>query len=146
MMIPVLAVLIILFSPFVSIAEDTMKGYVQVTLEYRPLFPGKLQVLDGVCRQSRGIECAKASIKAGSETCRQKILPAECQEARALLDTSLCMEGLIYENRTSRGEKILLNLCASDAGYGNMYVREVDKGVAWTNYFLLNDGQTVSFP
>jgi len=145
-MTPLLAILIFLFIPFVGLAEDAASGYVQITLEYKSMFPGKIQVLDGVCRQSRSIECAKASIKVYGETCKQKPVPAECKEAKALLDTSFCIEGLIYENRITRGEKISLNLCASDAGLGNMFVRDVDKGSVWTNYFLLNDGQTVSYP
>jgi hypothetical protein len=80
------------------------------------------------------------------ETCRQRPLPAECREASALLDTSFCIEGLIYENRSNRGEKIPLKLCASDAGFGNMFVRDIDKGYIWTNYVLLSDGQAVSYP
>jgi len=141
-----LAILMILLSPCMSSAEDTMKGYVQVTLEYRSMFPGQIQILDGVCKRSRSIECVQASIKVNGETCRNKPVPAECKDAKALLDTSFCIEALIYENRISRGEKIPLNLCASDAGFGNMFVRDIDKGSVWTNYFLLNDGQTVSFP
>ncbi len=143
---PVLFILIILFLPFVSIAENAASGYVRVTLEYKSMFPGTIQVLDGVCRQSRSIECAKAGIKVNGETCRQKNLSAECKEAKALLDTSFCMEGLVYENRLSRGEKIQVDLCASEGGYGDMLVRDISKGSAWTNYFLLTDGQTVSFP
>jgi hypothetical protein len=145
-MIPVLVILIILISPVMSFAEDATSGYVQVTLEYKSMFPGKIQVVDGVCRQSRSIDCAMASIKVNGETCKRKNMSAECKEARALLDTSFCIEGLIYENRTSRGEKILLNLCTSDAGFGNMLVRDVDKGSVWTTYFLLNEGQAVSYP
>ena len=142
----VLSILMILFSPFMSSAEDTMKGYVQVTLEYKSMFTGKIQILDEVCRQSRSIECAQASIKVNGESCRNKPAPLECQDAQTLLNTSFCIEGLIYENRIVPGVKILLNLCASDAGYGNMSVRDIYKGIIWTNYSLLNDGQAVSFP
>ncbi len=145
-LIPILAILFILMSPFASAAEETLSGYIQITLEYKPLFSGKVQVLDGVCKGSRSIECAKASIKVNGETCRQNPLPAECEEAKALLDTSFCIEGLIYENRSSRGEKIPLKICTSDTGFGNIFVREIDKGSIWTNYVLLNDGQTVCYP
>jgi len=145
-MTSLLVILMIVFLPFVSSAEDATSGYVKVTLEYKSMFAGKIQVLDGVCKQSRSVECAKASIKVYGESCKQKPVSAECIEAKALLDTSFCMEGLIYENRVGRGDKISLNLCASDAGYGNMFVRDVDKGSVWTNYLLLNDGQTVSYP
>jgi len=145
-MTPLLTILIILFVPFTGIAEDATSGYVKVTLEYKSMFPGKIQVLDGVCKQSRSIECAKAGIKVYGDSCKQKPVSAECIEAKALLDTSFCIEGLIYENRATRGDKVSLNLCSSDAGYGNMLVRDVDKGSVWTNYFLLNNGQTVSYP
>jgi len=145
-MIPVLAILIILCSPFVCIAEDTTSGYVQITLEYKSLFPGTIQVLDGVCRQSRSIECAEAGIKLTSDTCKQKPLSDKCKEARALLNTSFCLEGLIHESRISPGKKIQLDLCVSDAGYGNMFVKDVYKDSSWTNYFLLKNGQTVSYP
>ncbi len=145
-MTPFLAILIILLSPIVSIAEDAPSGYVRVTLEYKSMFPGKIQVVDGVCKQSRSIECAMASIKVNGETCGKKRHSSECDDAKALLDTSFCKEGLIYENRVGPGLKISLELCVSDAGFGNMYVRNLDSGSIWTNYFLLSDGQSVSFP
>jgi len=145
-MTSILVVLIILFSPFVSIAEDSMDGFLRVTLEYKAMSPGTIQVVDGVCRYSRSIECAEASIKVSGETCRQKPMLAKCREAKALLDTSFCIEGLIYESRISPGKKIQLDLCVSDTGYGNMFVKDKDNDSSWTNYSLLNDGQSVSFP
>ena len=145
-MISILSILLILFSPFVCIAEDSAGGYVQITLEYKSMFPGTIQVLDGVCRHSRSIECAEASIKATGDACKQKPTAAKCKEAEALLKTSFCLEGLIYEGRIGPGEKIQLDLCTSDAGYGNMYVKDAYKGGSWTNYFLLSNGQTVSYP
>ena len=145
-MTPLLVVLIILFSPITGIAEDSPDGFVRVTLEYKSMFHGNIQVLDGVCRHSRGIECAEAGIKVNGETCKRKPMSAKCKEAKALLNTSFCLEGLIYEDRISPGKKIQLDLCASDAGYGNMFVKDVDKDGSWTNYPLLNNGQTVSYP
>lgn len=145
-MTSVLAMLMILLFPFAANAGDGKNGYVRVTLEYKSMFQGKIQVVDGVCRQSRSIECAKASIKLNSDTCRQKTAIAECKEAKALLDTSFCVEGLVYENRVTQGEKIPLSICASEAGFGELLVRDVDKGGIWTNYVLLSDGQPVSYP
>ena len=145
-MTSLLVILMVLFSPFAGMAQDAPGGYVQVTLEYKSLFPGTIQVVDGVCSQTRSIDCAKAGIRVNSERCRKKNAPDECKEAKALLGTSFCMEGLIFEGRAVPGEKIRLNLCVSDAGFGNMTVRDVAKGPAWTNYTLLNDGQSVSFP
>lgn len=141
-----LVVLVVLFSPFVSIAGDSTDGYVRVTLEYKAMSPGTIQVVDGVCRRSRSIECAEASIKVNGDTCRQKPDLDKCKEARTLLATSFCVEGLIFEDRVVPGDKIQLKLCASDMGYGNMYVKDLYKESIWTNYFLLNDGSSVSYP
>lgn len=142
----VLVFLIILFTPVLSIAEDSTDGFIRVTLEIKSMSPGNIQVLDGVCRRSKNIECAEAGIRINGETCKQKPMLDKCKEARALLNTSFCLKGLIYENRITPGNKIQLDLCASDAGYGNMFVKDVDKDSSWTNYSLLNDGQTVSYP
>jgi hypothetical protein len=145
-MTAVFSLLMILLAPLAGIAQDGSSGYVRVTIEYKSMFPGKIQVLDQVCRDSRSIDCAKASIKTGSEECQKKPLRAECKEARALLDTSFCIEGLIYENRIAREDKVAVSLCASEAGFGTMSIRDISKNEIWTNYFLLSDGQTVSFP
>ena len=83
------ALLMVLVFPFAVSAGDAKSGYVRVTLEYKSMFPGKLQAVDGVCRQTRSVECAKASIKLNGETCGQKTMIAECKEAKALLDTSI---------------------------------------------------------
>ena len=139
-------VLLILLAPCAAVAGDDTTGYVGVTVEYTSMFPGKLQVLDNVCRDSRDIECAKASIKLQSETCQRKPQPDECKQARSLLETSFCMEGLVHEGRVSRDAKIDVQLCISEGGFGNMSVRDVEKGIVWTRYDLLRNGQSITYP
>lgn len=136
---------LLLFPGFAGAGNDAA-GYVRVTVEYTSMFPGKLQVLDNVCRESRSIECAKASIKIQSEPCRQNPQQTECKEAQSLLDTSFCTEGLVHEGRISPGGKVSVRLCVSEGGFGNMSVRDIKKGSVWTSYVLLSDGQTITYP
>ncbi len=143
----IFALLVILF-PIASIAQEaaSRSGHVRVILEYKSMFPGKIQVIDKVCNRIKNIECTKANIKIYSESCQKEPAPSECKEAKDLLDTSFCMDGLVYEGSMNNGEKIKVDLCTSAGGYGNMSVRDIDKGNTWTNYSLLSDGQTLSYP
>lgn len=149
-MLKFLFAFVIILSPLAGIAQEASgaggSGYVRVVLEFKSMFPGTVQVLDKVCKDTRNVECAKASIKANGEACQQNPGLSECKEAKDLLDTSFCMEGFVYEGRISSGEKISVDLCMSAGGYGNMSVRDVAKGPIWTNYSLLSDGQTISYP
>ncbi len=150
-MINVLFALLIVLAPLAGVAQEATRsgggrGYVRVVLEYKSMFPGKIQVLDGVCKDTRNIDCAKASIKANSESCQQKTAPSECKEARELLDTTFCMEGLVYEGRLDSGGRVTVDLCTSETGYGNMYVRNISNGATWTNYSLLVDGKILTYP
>jgi hypothetical protein len=56
------------------------------------------------------------------------------------------VDGLIFENRVGIGEKIKVSLCPSSAGFGNVSVRDIKNGLIWTNYPLLKNGDTVSYP
>lgn len=145
-MIFLLSALIIMLSPHTLLAQSGTSGYIQVTLEYTSMFPGKLQVVDMTCKQPRSVECAKANITLQREACQQQPVPVECNEARTLLDTSFCIEGLVHDGRISQGEKIIVRLCKSASGYGNLSMRNAEKGERWTNHLLLNDGQIITYP
>jgi hypothetical protein len=142
-----LILLILAILPVPGIAQDEIdRGYVEVTIEYRSIFPGNLQVKDTVCRPSKSIDCEKAGIKAKSDVCQQKPSLSECKEAKALLDSSFCVDGLIFDSRVGSGEKIKVSLCTSKGGFGNVSVRDSKNGQTWTNYPLLKNNDTVSFP
>jgi hypothetical protein len=144
---PLLMLLTLAVLPITTNAQDEIdRGYVDVTIEYRSLFPGNLQIKDTVCKPSRSIDCEKAGIKARSDSCQRNPSLRECKEARALLDSSFCVDGLIFENRVGIGEKIKVSLCPSSAGFGNVSVRDIKNGLIWTNYPLLKNGDTVSYP
>lgn len=145
-MIVLLSVLLVVLSPVAGFAQNSASGYIQVTVEYTSMFPGKLQVRDMVCRDRRSAECAKADITLQSEVCRQQPAAAACTEAMTLLDTSFCIAGLVLESRVSQGEKVQARLCRSASGFGTLSVRDVEKGETWTTHVLLNDGASVSYP
>jgi hypothetical protein len=143
----VLVLLILTMVPIPGIAQDEMdRGYVDVTIEYKSLFPGNLQIKDTVCRQVRSTDCEKAGVKTKSDSCQKKPFASECTEARALLDSSLCIDGLIFDSRVGSGEKIRVSLCTSTGGFGNVSVRDLKNGQTWTNYPLLRNNDTVSYP
>jgi len=147
-MIRLLLIQLVLFMlPAAGIAEDAMdRGFVEVTIEYRSIFAGNLQILDGVCKPSRGVECEKARIKATSEPCLQNPSSDHCQEARALLASVSCIEGLIFDKRVGSNEKLKVSVCTSTGGFGNLSIRDIKNGLSWTNYPLLKNGDTISYP
>ncbi len=137
-------VLVIL--PLICHAQEEIRGYVRVTIRYTSVFPGNLQIRDEVCKPSRGIECEKARIKANGDSCQQNPYSGECKEAKALLDSSFCIEGLIFDGRVGSEEKIGIWVCTSPAGFGNVSIRDTVKGSIWTNYLLLNNGSVLNYP
>lgn len=139
--------LILIILPITSFAQDEIdRGYVDVTIEYRSMFPGNLQIRDGICRPARDIECEKARIKATGDFCLQNPNSHQCLEAGALLGSSLCIEGLIFDGRVGSGEKVKVSVCASSSGFGNVYVRDTKNGLSWTYYPLLKDNDTIIYP
>jgi hypothetical protein len=129
-----------------SFAQQEVEGYIQVTIEYRSMFPGNLQVRDEVCKQARSIECEKAKIIINSEACNQSSSLNECKEWRDLLESSFCVEGLIFDGRVQSGEKIDVWICLSSTGFGNVSARDTKNGWVWTNYPLLNKNSSISYP
>ena len=142
-----LLLLLLTILPIKGIAQDAIdRGYVDVTIEYKSIFPGNLQIKDTVCRSARSIDCEKADIKIKNDPCQQKPLLSDCKEAKALLESSFCVDGLIFDRRVGSGEKIPVSLCASTSGFGNVSVRDIKNGLTWTNYSLLKNGDAVSYP
>jgi hypothetical protein len=129
-----------------SFGEEPMSGYVEIEIEYRSSFPGYLQIKDEVCKPPRGLDCEKARIQLRTRDCTQKSFSPKCREAEEILASSFCLAGLIYEGRVSRGEKIVVSVCKSLGGFGNLSMRDLKNGEMWTNYFLLNHGDSLKFP
>ena len=139
--------LILIILPAISFAQDAIDlGYVDITIEYRSMFPGNLQIRDGVCRPARDIKCEKARIKTSSDFCLKNPTSHQCIEAGELLGSSLCIEGLIFDGRVGSGEKVKVSICASSAGFGNVYVRDTKNGLSWTYYSLLKNNDTIIYP
>ena len=143
-----LACLTLLLSalPFTIIAQDKTDSYVQISINYTSMFQGHIQVRDEICKGPRSIDCEKASIRVNSEKCRKVPTLTECQEAKSLLDSKFCMEGLIYDGMMSYGQKLNVRLCKSSTGYANLSVRNTTDGDAWTNYSLITGGEQISYP
>ena len=137
-------VLVIL--PFICHAQEEITGYVHVTILYKSIFSGNLQIRDEVCKPPRGIECEKARIRVNGDLCQQSPFSERCKEAKAILDSSFCLEGLIFDGRVGSGEKIGVWVCSSPAGFGNVSIRDTVKGSIWTNYPLLNNGSVLNYP
>ncbi len=139
--------LVLILLPIISFAQDEVdRGYIDVTIEYSSLFPGNLQVRDGVCKPSRDIECEKARIKAGDDFCLQNPTSHKCIEAATLLASSSCIEGLIFEGRVGSGDRLKVSICTSPTGFGNLFVRDIKNGLIWTQYPLLKNNDTINYP
>ena len=77
---------LLVIMPFTGFAQDEIdRGYIDVTIAYKAMSPGTLQIRDGVCKPPRDIECEKARIKVAGEKCQQKPMLSQCVEARELL-------------------------------------------------------------
>lgn len=142
----VIVLLLAAFPPGVAHAQEDIGSYVEIIIHYRSMFPGNIQVRDEVCTEPRSLDCEKARIKVNGPRCRQQRSVVECQEAKALLQTTFCVEGLVYEGRMSQGEEVRVKVCKSYAGYGSVSVRDTNKGTIWTNYALKTDNSKISFP
>lgn len=141
-----LMVLLLLLGMSPAFAFDGNDGYVEVDVEYTSTFSGFIEIKDEVCRPARSIECEKAAIRSRSEACLQRKRPDRCSEATELLQSSLCIPGLIYEGRVESGDIIRVAVCASSGGYGNLSVRDIKNSRPWTNYPLLSNGNKVKYP
>jgi hypothetical protein len=138
--------LISLILPITSIAQDALNpGYVDVTVEYRAMFPGNLQIRDGVCKPSRDIECERARIKVAGDFCLQNPTKHQCVEAGMLLGSSFCIEGLIFDEEVVVGEKVKVSICTSSAGFATLFVRNIRNGLSWTYYPLLKNNDTITY-
>jgi hypothetical protein len=143
----ILMQLILIILPITGLAQDEIdRGYVDITIEYRSMFSGNLQIQDGICRLARDIDCEKARIKATGDSCLQNPTSHQCVEAGALLGSSLCIEGLIFDGRVGSGEKVKVSICESSSGFGNVYVRDTKNGLIWTYYPLLKNNDTIIYP
>lgn len=137
--------LLLVMLPLQAIAAAPSKGIIQITIAYGWLSPGHIQVRDELCRVPRDIECEKARIKATGDSCRQEPTRARCKEAVALMESTLCVEGLVYDGRLTQGEEVQVRVCASQAGNGNVSVRNITNGGIWTNYQMVRDGRRINF-
>ncbi len=143
----VLMQLILIILPITGFTQDEIdRGYVDVTVQYTSMFPGNLQIRDGVCTPSRGIECEKARIKATGDFCFHNPTSHKCVEAMTLLASTSCIGGLIFEGRVGSGDKIKVSICTSPTGFGNLFVRDIKNGLSWTEYPLLKNNDTISYP
>ncbi len=125
---------------------DDSDGFFEIEIHFRSTTAGYLQVRDNVCKlPSKNIECEKAAIKANSEECGQSNPPSRCGEARELLNSSSCVRGLVFEGTVAREATVRVTVCKSSTGFGNLSVRDLNKGNTWTLFSLLNDGDSVSY-
>jgi hypothetical protein len=125
---------------------DDSDGFFEIEIHFRSTTAGYLQVRDNVCKlSSKNIECEKAAIKSNSEECGQSNPPSRCGEARELLNSSSCVRGLVFEGAVAREATVRVTVCKSSTGFGNLSVRDLNKGNTWTLFSLLNDGDSVSY-
>ncbi len=90
--------------------------------------------------------CKEAGIKLRSSECRGTTSSVECIKAKNLASSAQCIPGLIYEGPAGKSVKLKLSVCKSSGGYGNVSVRDTSKSSEWTNYTLIDDGDTITFP
>jgi hypothetical protein len=137
---------ILIILPITGFAQDALNGgYIDITLENRSMFPGNLQIRDGVCKPARDIECEKARIKTAGDFCSQNPTSRQCIEAGMLLSSSFCIEGLIFDGQVGSGAKVKVSICTSSTGFGNLFVRDIKNGLSWTYYPLLKNNDTITY-
>jgi hypothetical protein len=56
------------------------------------------------------------------------------------------MPNLIYEGPAAKGIKLKLSACKSSGGYANVSVRDSSKTSEWTNYSLIDDESSITYP
>ena len=138
--------LVLIVSVSASFAEEEKSGYIQITVVNKAIFPKLIQIKDEVCKLSISHECEEARIELKRKECRNKRYAKECKEARAYLESSSCVAGLIYEGMVDSGQEIQLSTCKSPAEYGTISIRDINRATLWKNYRLISDGDTVGYP
>ncbi len=140
--------LIVLLAPFAGFAEEEMEkksGYIQVTIENRSAFPNLLQVRDDICGPSQNGECEEARLALKSNECQKDRFAKKCKKAREKIESAHCLEDLVYEGMVDSGQKIQVSICKSPAGNGNLSIRAINPTSPWIRYFLINNGDTISY-
>ena len=145
MMKSIVFVLLLAALPVKAAAQESNRGTIQIVVAYAWSSPGRIQVRDELCKEPRDIECEKARIKATGDTCRQEPNRSKCKEAMALMESSLCVEGLVYDGRLTQGDEVQVRVCASPAGNGNVSVRNITNGRIWTNYPMVSNGRRINY-
>ena len=142
----VLLVFLLALLPVAAPAEEPAPGYVRIVVVNKTFRAARIQVRDEVCKEPRSVECEEARIKSKGEICQKHPDHPRCLEAAELLQSSLCVEGLVYDGRLIRDQEVHLEVCASEMGLGNVSVRIPDNGQGiWTNYSFVSNGREIDY-
>jgi hypothetical protein len=118
----------------------------QITIENRSGSPVLLQVRDEVCNTPVSDACTQADFIVKSRECRKTPQMDACIRAQQTLEGGSCVEGLVYEGSLAVGEKISLSICANPSGYGRFSMRDLSRNTIWKSNFLVNNGDSLSYP
>lgn len=88
--------------------------------------------------------CEQARTILREKNCLEQPSSPECKQAGNKLDSSSCQEGIIFEGSVERGEKIVLTICLSPAGFGQIAVKD-GKNAYWTSYHLIHAEDTLTY-
>ena len=147
-MIPYLLYLVSL-SGFV-IAEDN-SGMITIYVHNTALSPNHVQVRDDVCTGDLPYECKFADIiyqkckrnKKTKQSGQEEELREECDEAKSTVESSHCIEGIIYDGFLQSKEKVRLSICDTGNVSGDISVRTINNTSSWTRKFWVRDGDIV---
>ena len=103
------------------------------------------------CVQAKGdvldaCPCKEAIFKLTSPECQQTPPVYACYEAKKMQNSANCIPGLIIETPAGKGVKLNISACKSAGGFGNVSIRDSSKTSEWTNYPLISDKNTITYP
>ena len=81
------------------------------------------EVVDDLSRESVPRACRLAGILVEGEKCRNGQEKDRCKEASEMLESPLCMPGILFHGRLESGETVPLEIRADSTGSGRIRVR-----------------------
>lgn len=109
------------------------------------MFRQTLLVRDDVCPPAPDSACLLAAALCDSDECRRKPNLKRCRDARLILDSEQCVDGLISSATLEPGDTLPLAICRPADGHGQISVRSRNSST-WVRHLWVKDGDTIEFP
>lgn len=142
-MIRTASLLIVVLLPALLQAQEPQT--IRVVLKNTSMFRQTLLVRDDVCPAAPDSDCVLAESLRDSDECRREPNLERCRDARRLLDSEQCVDGVTRSATLEPGDTLSLAICRPAAGHGQISVRSRNSG-RWVRHLWLRDGDTVNAP